>query len=132
MSQKKRVRIYKAGGQQGQYINPTAKWMMQMGGQGQGQDEQIQQLIMMYAQIAGVTPEEIIAQLQQAQPEQQQQMMEQMMQAVQQAQGQQQMMQMGGSPEMMDPNMMQEPSQEMMGGDPMDELIQMIGKYLNK
>jgi hypothetical protein len=129
MSQKKRVRIYKAGGQQGQYINPTAKWMMQMGGQGQGQDEQIQQLIMMYAQIAGVTPEEIIAQLQQAPPEQQQQMMEQMMQAVQQAQGQQQMMQMGGSPEMMDPNMMQEPSQEMMGGDPMDELIQMIIMY---
>jgi hypothetical protein len=129
MSQKKRVRIYKAGGQQGQYINPTAKWMMQMGGQGQGQDEQIQQIIMMYAQIAGVTPEEIIAQLQQAPPEQQQQMMEQMMQAVQQAQGQQQMMQMGGSPEMLDPNMMQEPSQEMMGGDPMDELIQMIIMY---
>jgi hypothetical protein len=32
MSQKKRVRIYKAGGQQGAYINPTAQWMMQMGG----------------------------------------------------------------------------------------------------
>jgi hypothetical protein len=43
MSQKKRVRIYKAGGQQGAYVNPTAKWMMQMGGaspQEQG-DEQI-------------------------------------------------------------------------------------------
>ena len=32
MSQKKRVRIYKAGGQQGAYINPTAQWMMKMGG----------------------------------------------------------------------------------------------------
>ena len=32
MSQKKRVRIYRAGGQQGAYINPTAQWMMQMGG----------------------------------------------------------------------------------------------------
>ena len=43
MSQKKRVRIYKTGGQQGAYVNPTAKWMMQMGGaspQEQG-DEQI-------------------------------------------------------------------------------------------
>jgi hypothetical protein len=41
MSQKKKVRIYKAGGQEGQYINPTAKWMMQMGGSSQTTDDQI-------------------------------------------------------------------------------------------
>jgi hypothetical protein len=45
MSQKKRVRIYKAGGQQGQYINPTAKWMMQMGGAPQQQDGSEQLLV---------------------------------------------------------------------------------------
>ena len=45
MSQKKRVRIYKAGGQQGAYINPTAKWMMQMGGAPQEMmDTQMQEI----------------------------------------------------------------------------------------
>lgn len=43
MSQKKRVRIYKAGGSTGAYINPTARWMMQMGGASpeENMDEQI-------------------------------------------------------------------------------------------
>lgn len=38
---KKRVRIYKAGGEQGTVINPLSKWMMQMGGpmQQQGASE---------------------------------------------------------------------------------------------
>ena len=45
MSQKKRVRIYKAGGQQGAYINPTAQWMMQMGGAPQEMmDPQMQEI----------------------------------------------------------------------------------------
>ena len=40
---KKKVRIYKAGGQQGQYLNPTSQWMAQIGGQQQPQitDEQL-------------------------------------------------------------------------------------------
>jgi hypothetical protein len=58
MSQKKRVRIYKAGGQQGQYINPTAKWMMQMGGQEQGQDEQIM-IAVQQAILQGAEPNEV-------------------------------------------------------------------------
>lgn len=45
MSQKKRVRIYKAGGQQGAYINSTAQWMMQMGGAPQEMmDPQMQEI----------------------------------------------------------------------------------------
>jgi hypothetical protein len=49
---KKRVRIYKAGGQKGQYINPTAKWMMQMGGQSQVQSEISDEQISAYVQNA--------------------------------------------------------------------------------
>jgi hypothetical protein len=45
MSQKKRVRIYKAGGEQGAYLNPTAQWMMQMGGAPQQQDGSEQLLV---------------------------------------------------------------------------------------
>ena len=49
---KKRVRIYKAGGQKGQYINPTAKWMMQVGGQPQAQSEISDEQISAYVQNA--------------------------------------------------------------------------------
>jgi hypothetical protein len=49
---KKRVRIYKAGGQKGQYINPTAKWMMQIGGQPQAQSEISDEQISAYVQNA--------------------------------------------------------------------------------
>ena len=52
MSQKKRVRIYKAGGQQGAYINPTAQWMMKMGGQPQAQSEISDEQISAYVQNA--------------------------------------------------------------------------------
>lgn len=38
---KKRVRIYKAGGEQGMVTNPLSKWMMQMGGVPQAQPQQM-------------------------------------------------------------------------------------------
>jgi hypothetical protein len=107
--------------------------MMQLGGQAGSQEEEIQQLIMAYAQISGTFPEEIMAQLQQAPPEQQQQMMQQMMQAVQQAQqgggqqmapeqGGQPMMQMGGQAGNQEEQMMQliQDFAQIVGADPND------------
>lgn len=43
---KKRVRIYKAGGEQGTVINPLSKWMMQMGGPMQQQQVSSEDQIM--------------------------------------------------------------------------------------
>lgn len=43
---KKKVRIYKAGGQQGKVMNPTAQWMAQIGGQQMMQQPTDEQLIM--------------------------------------------------------------------------------------
>jgi len=98
-----------------------------------GEQEQMQQLIMAFAQISGTSPEEIMAQLQQAPPEQQQQMMQQMMQAVQQAQqgggqqmapeqGGQPMMQMGGQAGNQEEQMMQliQDFAQIVGADPND------------
>jgi hypothetical protein len=59
---------------------------MQGGGEAE-QQEQIMQLIQMFAQISGVDPEQIMQQLQSAEPEQQQAMVQEMAQTVQQAQG---------------------------------------------
>jgi hypothetical protein len=67
--------------------------------QGDGQEEQIMQLIQAYSQISQVDPREIMQQLQQMQPEEQQQALQQMMQVVEQSSGgaqQQPMMKMGG------------------------------------
>lgn len=65
----------------------------QQGQQQSGQQAQIMQLIQMYAQMTGNSPQKIMQQLQQMQPQQQQAAIQQMAQAVQQAQGQGQMMQ---------------------------------------
>ena len=78
--------------------------------QEQGMEQQIMQVIEMYAQMSGVAPEEIMKQLEQMNPEQQEQAIQQMMQEVQGAQQgeaqptampveqeQAQMMQYGGS-----------------------------------
>lgn len=46
-------------------------------------DQQIQQIIMMYAQLVGVSPEDILSQLQQLPQEQQQQALEQMVSEIQ-------------------------------------------------
>jgi uncharacterized pyridoxal phosphate-containing UPF0001 family protein len=62
---------------------------------GSAEQDQIMQIIQMFADIQGVDPEEIIQQLQGLSPEEQQQAIQQMMQVVQQGQGQQ--MRMGGS-----------------------------------
>lgn len=43
---KKRVRIYKAGGEQGMVVNPLSKWMMQMGGSMQQQQVSSEDQIM--------------------------------------------------------------------------------------
>lgn len=43
---KKRVRIYKAGGEQGMMVNPLSKWMMQMGGSMQQQQVSSEDQIM--------------------------------------------------------------------------------------
>lgn len=53
-------------------------------------------IIQAYAQISGQNPQDIVAQLQQLPPDQQQQALQQMIQAIQQAQSQQQVMQEGG------------------------------------
>jgi len=75
------------GGQpQGQEATPEGQPMMQDGGEAE-QQEQIMQLIQMFAQIQGVDPNQIMEQLQGASPEEQQQMMQQMVQTVQESQG---------------------------------------------
>lgn len=70
---------------------------------GGSQGDQMQQLIMMYAQMKGVDPQQIIQQLQQLPKNQQQQALESIAQEVQQAmaqqQQQQQMAQQQGDPE---------------------------------
>lgn len=58
--------------------------------QSQGQQQQIMQLIQMYAQMTGNNPKQIMQQLQQLQPQQQQAAIQQMAQAVQKGQAQQQ------------------------------------------
>jgi hypothetical protein len=58
-----------------------------------GEQEQIMQLIQMYAQMSQIDPEELMQQLQQMPPEEQQQAVQQMMQMVQQATGQQEQQQ---------------------------------------
>lgn len=76
------VEAAQSGGQQ---AGPEA--MMQLGGQAGSQEEQIQQLIMAYAQMSGQSPEEIMQQLQQISPEEQQAALEEMAMAVEQSQG---------------------------------------------
>ena len=75
------------GGQQGppQEGAPQGQPMMEEGGE-TGQQEQIQQLIMMFAEMQGQDPKEIMQMLQEAKPEEQEQMLQQMVQAVQEAQ----------------------------------------------
>jgi hypothetical protein len=71
---------------QGQEATPEGQPMMQDGGETK-QQEQMMQLIQMFAQIQGVDPNQIMEQLQGASPEEQQQMMQQMVQTVQESQG---------------------------------------------
>lgn len=80
---------------QGQQGDPQGEQIMQDGGEAQ-QQEQIQQLIMMFSKLQGIDPQQIMEQLSQAQPEQQEEMLQQMAVAVQQAQGQQPQMMHGG------------------------------------
>lgn len=61
---------------------------------GSAEQDQIMQIIQMFAEMQGIDPEEIIEQLQGLPPEEQQQAIQQMVQVVQQGQGQQ--MRMGG------------------------------------
>lgn len=76
------VQAAQSGGQQ---AGPEA--MMQLGGQASSQEEQIQQLIMAYAQMSGQSPEEIMQQLQQISPEEQQAALQEMAMVVEEAQG---------------------------------------------
>lgn len=86
------------------FMNPLYDFIQraQMGGAQQSQEEQIMQLIAMFAQMQGVDPEQIVAQLQEMSPEEQQQAIQQMVQVVQESAGdeQQQMpaMRGGGMP----------------------------------
>jgi DNA-binding transcriptional MerR regulator len=70
---------------------------------GASQQDQIMQIIQMFAEIQGMSVDEIMQQLQQMPPEQQQQAIQQMMQVVQQAMQEQQGMQQQGAPQMMAP-----------------------------
>lgn len=82
------------------FMNPLYDFIQraQMGGQQQSQDEQLMQIIAMFAQMQGIDPQDLMQQLQQLSAEEQQQAIMQMAQAVQQqgADGQQQMMRSGG------------------------------------
>lgn len=83
------------------------------------QQQQIMQLIQMYAQKAGISPEEIVAQLQQMQPEQAQQALQQMVQELQSGEeGQEQGQSVG------------EEQAEMQGGQ--EEMIQQIAQALQQ
>jgi hypothetical protein len=53
MSQKRKVRIYKSGGETGSFINPTANWFMQMGGNTQQAPPSQQQQEISDEQIIG-------------------------------------------------------------------------------
>lgn len=61
------------------------EFLMQIGGvpQEQGEDNQLQQIIIAFAQMSGMSPEELMQKLQQMPPEQQQQAIQQMAQALQ-------------------------------------------------
>ena len=81
--------------------HPEAKHLKTMarGGSASGKQQQIMQLIQMYAKSTGVDPRQLMQQLQQMPPQQQQQAIQQMAQAVQGGGGQQQSqptMQFGG------------------------------------
>lgn len=76
---------------EGQPMMKGGGYMKYQGG-GENEQEQMMQLIQMFAQIQGIDPNQIMEQLQGASPEEQQQMMQQMVQTVQQAQG-------GGQPQ---------------------------------
>ena len=100
--------------------------------QGGSQGDQIEQLIAVYAQMKGVSPEEIIKQLQQLPKEQQQKALESIAQEVQQAMAQQQQQQMAqqqqAGPEQQEAMMgqqdqenPQEQEQEMAGQGMMEE-----------
>lgn len=74
------------------FMNPLYDFIQraQMGGAQQSQDEQIMQLIAVFAQMQGVDPEQIMAQLQEMSPDEQQQALQQIMQVVQESAGDQQ------------------------------------------
>jgi len=80
------------------FMNPLYDFIerAQMGGQQDPQQDQIMQLIQMYAELQGIDPNAIIQQLQELPTNQQQQAIEQMMQEVQAA-----MQQQGGGQGMM-------------------------------
>lgn len=100
---------------------------------GGSQEQQIQQLIAMYAQMKGVSPEEIIKQLQQLPKDQQQKALQSIAQEVQQAMAQQQQQQQMGQQQEVGPEQQeammgqqdqenpQEQEQEMAGQGMMEE-----------
>lgn len=102
----KRFGTWEDGGQTDMYnnlninsMNPLFDFIQRAQMGGSQQQDQMNQIIQAYAQIANVSPEEIIGELKKMKPQEQQQALKQMMQAVEQAQGaanQQPMMGMGG------------------------------------
>lgn len=78
------------------FMNPLYDFIQraQMGGAQQSQEEQIMQLIAVFAQMQNVDPEQIVAQLQEMSPDEQQQALQQMVQVVQESAGDQQEQQM--------------------------------------
>jgi hypothetical protein len=60
---KRRVRIYKAGGQQGEYINKTSNFLMkaQLGAERSSEEKMMDSISQALAQ--GMSPEDILAQL---------------------------------------------------------------------
>lgn len=113
------------------YLNETPEnqneFMMQIGGQPEmqgGEQEELMQIIQMFAEMNGISVEEIIQQLEQMQPEEQEQAIQQMVEAVQSqmGDGQQEQMQQGGENEVM--QMLQMYAEQ--NGIAIEELIQQL------
>lgn len=84
------MEIFQTMGAPAEQVQGMIQQAMQQGQgqqpQGGGQQDQVQQIVMMYAEMSGQDPQAIVQQLQQASPEEQQQAIQQMAMAVQQAQ----------------------------------------------
>jgi hypothetical protein len=84
------MEIFQTMGAPAEQVQGMIQQAMQQGQgqqpQGGGEQDQVQQIVMMYAEMSGQDPQAIVQQLQQASPEEQQQAIQQMAMAVQQAQ----------------------------------------------
>lgn len=96
------------------YANPEFMPIRKKQEGGSAEQDQLMQIIQIFAEMQGVDPEEIMQRLQQLSPEQQQQAIQQMVQVVQQAMQEQQGMQQQGMPQEGMQQQMMPPEQQAM------------------